>query len=83
MFQGNTELAQLLMECNADPNVTDVFGNTPLHQAARKGHKEVTRLLIRSHADLNVARRIGGETPLHRAVHSGYHEVQALERSTS
>ena len=75
--QGNIDLAQLLLECNADPNKADVFGNTPLHLAARKGHKEVAHLLIRSHADLNAA-RARGETALHRAVHRGHLEMARL-----
>jgi len=43
-----------------------VFGLTPLHTAAGRGHKEIVELLITAGADVN-AKGDYGWTPLHKA----------------
>ncbi|CAB0038948.1 unnamed protein product, partial [Trichogramma brassicae] len=42
----------------------DKFGDTPLHLAAREGHKKMTRLLLRNGANPNLT-NAKGSTPLH------------------
>ena len=48
-------MSQLLIEHGADPNVVNNYGSTPLHLAARNGHKEVTKLLIERGTDMDKA----------------------------
>ncbi|MGO8926242.1 MAG: ankyrin repeat domain-containing protein, partial [Limisphaerales bacterium] len=52
---------------------------TPLHLAARLGHKDVAELLLASKADVN-AKDNGGQTPLHLAVVFGHKDVAELLR---
>ena len=62
---GNDRLVRQLLRQGADPNDTEgqLWGNTPLKEAANYGHLEVVELLIAAGADLNKADR-AGETPL-------------------
>ena len=53
------------MWCRFD--VTNEDGTTPLHKADSGGYKEVTKLLIESGAEVDVADG-NGRTPLHFAV---------------
>lgn len=48
----------------SDINVTDSYGNTPLHRAVRDGNMELVELLLNAGADVNAANH-GGDTPLH------------------
>ena len=54
----------------------DDEGQTPLHVAASKGHKDVAKLLMDYKADVN-ARKKYGDTPLHYAAH-GHKDVVEL-----
>ena len=57
----------LLLDYGADANAIDCYGSTPLAHACRKGHSEVTRLLLeRGQANPN-RRSHQGFTPLLRA----------------
>ena len=59
----------------ADPNrADDLLGRTPLHVAAREGHKEVVRLLIEGGAQQHL-RDEYGNTPLTLAEQYGYGDV--------
>ncbi len=58
---------------------TNVHGCTPLHCAARYGHKEVAELLITKGADIN-AKDDGGKTALSYAVEGGYTEIAEILR---
>jgi len=53
------------------------YGATPLHHAARLGHKETVELLIAEGADVNAKDDKGG-TPLHVAAWEGHTEVAEL-----
>ena len=55
-------------------NPQDIKGWTPLHQAARNGHKEIAELLIAKGADVNVKNE-DGETPLDWANWSSHAET--------
>ena len=55
----------------------DVHGSTPLHYAARKGHSEITRLVLQNGADVNV-RSNGGSTPLHCSAWNGHVDILHL-----
>jgi ankyrin repeat protein len=52
-------------------------GITPLHHAARDGHKETVELLIANGADVN-AKMKEGTTPLHFAASKGHKEIDEL-----
>jgi cytohesin len=58
-------------------NAKDDIGKTPLHQAAREGHKEIAELLIEKGADVN-AKGWKGLTPLHFATSRGHKEIAEL-----
>ncbi|KAI9635215.1 ankyrin repeat-containing domain protein [Dioszegia hungarica] len=43
---GNTPFISLLLSYGADPDLTDLQGNSPLHYAAAWGHLDVARVLL-------------------------------------
>lgn len=54
VFIGRTEIAQLLVDANADVNLPNRSLSTPLHIAAFMGRSKEAELLIRAGADVNV-----------------------------
>ena len=47
----NLEIARLLLENKADPNLIQSHGITPLHEAAGNGNTEMVQLLLKYQAD--------------------------------
>ena len=78
-LNGNTEIAQLLIEARAALEATTRLGaHTPLHVAAKEGHGEVVAILAEGGADVAAATETGA-TPLHFAAASGdVHAVTVL-----
>lgn len=66
----NLDRIRFLLENNANPNVKNNYGYTPLHQAASKGTNEfsqiLVQLLLNKGADVN-AKNDAWNTPLHGA----------------
>lgn len=60
---GNSATVTLLLKLNADPNQTDQYQYSALHEAASLGHHNIVELLIDAKANIN-ARDINGITPL-------------------
>ena len=59
-------------------NPTNVYGNTPLHQASWAGHAAVVQLLLAAH-DIQVnPTNDGGDTPLMLASDRGHAAVVEL-----
>ena len=56
-FKGHIESARRLLEHGAVINITNSFGETPLHQAIRWGEIELVRLFLEHGADPNLANR--------------------------
>ena len=78
-FKDDIDMIRTLIgDCGADPNVKDNDGNTPLHQAARKGSTAIVRLLVAEfRADVNAVNE-DGWTPLHFAIDEEKIEVAEL-----
>ena len=75
---GNVARVQELIRTpGVDVNVTDKFGDTPLHDAASHGHKEIVELLLNAGANMN-SKGFEDQTPLHLAALSGHTEVVEL-----
>jgi ankyrin repeat protein len=73
--EGNTDMVRSLVSSpGADVNATDDRGSTPLLEAARYGHDDVTRVLIAAGADLK-AKDKDGKTALMLAVQGDHDEV--------
>ena len=72
--EGNIEEVKQHLDSGIDVNAKNQFGGTPLHFAAKQGHKNLAALLISEGADIN-AKAYDKSTPLHSAVISGYKEV--------
>jgi ankyrin repeat protein len=67
VFKGHKEIAELLIDKDADVNAKNWEGGTPLHYAALTGRKEIAELLIDNGADVN-AKDDDGDTPLDLAI---------------
>ena len=50
---GNIEAVKRDLAAGVDVNAKDKYGWTPLHWAAREGHKKIVELLIDKGADVN------------------------------
>ena len=59
-------LCKLFLDSGANPNARIDDGNTSLHDAASKGHKELASLLLEYDTDINSYNN-NGEAPIHKA----------------
>merc|ERR1712232_551873 len=69
-IDGLASAVQLLVQANADLELTDACKRTALHGAAQAGHVEVACMLMTAGADLEAADQFGG-TPLRLACSNG------------
>ena len=54
MNQGHTDIARYLVEHGADVNFGGKSGRLPLYLAAKKGNKDIVKLLLEAKADLSL-----------------------------
>lgn len=82
--KGRLSIVNMLLKHGFDPNETDGFGRTPLHQASSDGNVEIARTLLDAGADLK-AEDFDGISAFEWAVRSGIAEVLSLliERGVS
>ena len=70
---GDIEAVKQHLDAGADVNARNdpvwEEGSTPLHYAARWGHKEIAELLIAKGANVNAKNAIVGSTPLFESLH--------------
>jgi ankyrin repeat protein len=45
-FDYHTRVMEVLLDCEANPNIADVTGKTPLHFACYNGHEESVQILL-------------------------------------
>lgn len=76
-WQGNTEVAHILVAHGAKIDVADEKGYTPLQMAARAGYVAMVRYLLAQGADVNHANG-KDRTPLYQAVLGDHIEVARL-----
>ena len=76
--EGYVSVCEALLDygSNTELNPRNVLDRTPLHLSCIRGHLEVSQLLVRSGADVNV-QDFEGNTPLHLAVEQGYVQLIA------
>uniref|UniRef100_A0A3B1K848 Palmitoyltransferase n=1 Tax=Astyanax mexicanus TaxID=7994 RepID=A0A3B1K848_ASTMX len=69
-LHGNRPIAELLLNCGADPNIPCDAGQTPFHFACRHGNISIMHKMLQHGADL-AAVDLQGKTSLHHAVSGG------------
>ena len=75
-FQG-LEICQVILDnIQEEKNPRDDWGDTPLHEAAKKGHTEIACLIVENVAEN--PRNDEGDTPLHEAARRGHTEIASL-----
>jgi ankyrin repeat protein len=78
-FNGHLEVAQFLLEHEADVDAMSDNGTSALMVAARNGHLEVVKLLLKHEADPDIENDVGG-TALSWAEAAGNTEIARLVR---
>lgn len=71
------EIAEYLLKSGADPNIPNMYGETPLYQAVDIGSHKLINLLLEQGANPNLQQQ-DGETPLHLAAIKGDFKVVKL-----
>ena len=66
--EGHTNVAHLLLEEGADPNIANIRAMTPLMYATMCGHIDITQALLNNGADPNKAENIHGSRTTGAAV---------------
>ena len=74
---GDTEIVKLLIDNNADLNITNAYGYTALIWAAQEGHTDIVELLIDNNANLNIQDK-HTHTALIWAAQEGHMEIVGL-----
>ena len=69
--------SKLLLGKNANPNIQDEDGISPLHLAAQNGHTQVVELLLEHEAEKDIKNN-QGFTPLSLAAQKGHTQVVEL-----
>lgn len=70
-YNGNINIARLLIDSDVNVNAADENGVTPLHVATHNGHVKLCRLLINRGANIDAAITKDGKTVLHVAAFLG------------
>ncbi|MDQ0592753.1 ankyrin repeat protein [Chryseobacterium ginsenosidimutans] len=70
----NKNLVEHLLNKNANPNITDATGSTPLFWAVKFGNKELTELLLKHKADKSI-KDSQGMTPFEYALKTDNKEI--------
>lgn len=70
----NKNLTERLLKKNADPNIADSTGSTPLFWAVKFGNKELVELLLKYKADKSV-KDSQGMTPFEYALQTNNKEI--------
>ncbi|RRN76270.1 ankyrin repeat domain-containing protein, partial [Pseudoxanthomonas sp. SGD-10] len=72
-----TAIAKMLIENNAEVNITQASGITPLHSAAQNGNIELIIMLLEKGAAVDI-RMEGGKSPADLAYDNGYLEIAEI-----
>jgi ankyrin repeat protein len=70
----NKDLVEYLLNKNADPNIADATGSTPLFWAVKYGNKELIELLLKHKADKSKKDSMG-MTPFEYALQTSNKEI--------
>lgn len=86
---GALEVVETALRHNADPNMQDAGGHTPLYRAANECGTEagpaIVRALVKAGANVNASGGVTKATPLHMAARRGHLEIAKalLERGAN
>ena len=73
----NTAFVKLFVEHEANPNIPNIYGSTPLYSAVRSGKTEYVQLLLEHNGDPQIA-NVYGDSLLDIANQLGYTECAQL-----
>ncbi len=77
VLRNNTDIALLLLEAGANPNVPDASRRTPLHVAVERDNPQIAAALLKAKADPNPGDKAGW-TPLHHCAAKNRVEIARL-----
>jgi ankyrin repeat protein len=77
VMNNNFQVAEYLLERNANPDTQNIYGETSLHLAVENGNHKIINLLLEKGANPNI-QQLDGETPMHFAALKGDYKVIKL-----
>lgn len=58
VMNGNYQIADFLLEKNSNPDIQNVYGDTPLHQAVENGNHKIINLLLEKGSNPNIQQQV-------------------------
>lgn len=55
---GNYEVVEYLLDLHADPDIQNIYGETPLHQAVENGNDKIINILLERGANPNIQQQV-------------------------